>query len=98
MVDRWLNIAGGRPTCVDALVRFVASALPSAEQASLGVPQDLRAVLADPAAAASRCFSLANWLFEIRTAAEDVGLSSDWQRAVDALVVAGDTSLARYSE
>ena len=29
-VDRWLDIAGGKPTCVDTLVRFVTSSLPSA--------------------------------------------------------------------
>lgn len=97
-VDRWLGVAGGKPTCVDNLVRFVASSLPVAEQARVGVSWVARAVLTDPAAVASRCFSLTNWLVEIRTAAEDAGLASDWQRTVDALVVAGDTRLAPYSE
>jgi hypothetical protein len=35
---------------------------------------------------------------EIRTAAGEAGLSSDWQHTVDALVVVGDTRLAPYSE
>jgi hypothetical protein len=49
-------------------------------------------------AVASRCYSLAQWLIEIRTAAQVAGLSSNWQQIVDALVVAGDSRLAPYSE
>lgn len=98
-VDRWLDVACGKPTCVDTLVRFVASSLTAAaEQARIGVPWVARAVLTDPRAIAGRCYSLTNWLVEIRTAAGEAGLSSDWQRTVDALVVAGDTRLAPYSE
>ncbi len=97
-VDRWLDVAGGKPACVDALVRFVASSLTAAEQARIGVPWITRAVLTDPGAVAGRCYSLTNWLVEIRTAADEADLSSDWQRTVDALVVAGDTRLAPYSE
>ena len=97
-VDRWLEVAGGKPTCVDALVRFVASSLPIAEQARLGIPWVARAVLADSSAVASQCFSLTGWLVEVRAAAEATGVASDWQRTVDALVVAGDGRLAPYSE
>jgi hypothetical protein len=97
-VDRWLNAASGKPTCLDNLVWFVASSLPAAEQARVGVPWIARAALANPGAVASRCYSLTNWLIEIRTAADEAGLSSDWQRIVDALVVAGDSRLAPYSE
>ena len=97
-VDRWLDVAGGKPACVDTLVRFVASSLTATEQARIGVPWVARAVLTDPRAVAGRCYSLTNWLVEIRTAADEAGLSSDWQRTVDALVVAGDTRLAPYSE
>jgi hypothetical protein len=97
-VSRWLDVAGGKPTCVDNLVRFVASSLTAAEQARIGVPWVARAVLTDPGTVTGRCYSLTNWLVEIRTAADETGLSSDWQRTVDALVVAGDTRLASYSE
>jgi len=97
-VDRWLDFAAGKPTCVDNLVRFVASSLPAAEQARIGVPWVARAVLADPGAVAGRCYTLTSWLVEIRTADDGAALSSDWQRTVDALVVAGDTRLAPYSE
>jgi hypothetical protein len=40
----------------------------------------------------------APWLVEIRQPAPDAGLLPDWQRIVDALVVAGVTRLAPYSE
>jgi hypothetical protein len=97
-VDRWLDLAAGKPTCVDNLVRFLGSSLPAGKQPRLGVSWLLRAVLADPAAVASRCYGVAPWLIEIRTAAEAAGLSSEWQQIVDALVVAGDSRLASYSE
>ncbi|KAB8166447.1 hypothetical protein FH609_002580 [Streptomyces sp. 3MP-14] len=97
-VHRWLDVAAGKPTCVDALVRFLASSLPAPEQACVGVPWVAQAVLADPGAVADRCYYLTDWLVRIRTAAEGAGLLSDWQRTVDALVVAGDTRLAPYSE
>lgn len=97
-VDRWLDIAAGKPTCVDNLVRFVVSSLPVAEQARIGVPWVARSVLADSGAIAGRCYSLTSWLIEIRTAADEAGLSRHWQRTVDALVVAGNSRLAPYSE
>ncbi|MFK4089865.1 hypothetical protein ACI2LF_37490 [Kribbella sp. NPDC020789] len=97
-VERWLGIAGGKPTCVDSLVRFLASSLPAAEQARLGVPWVAQAVLQDPGAVANHCYSLTSWLVEIRTSADATDVLSDWQRTVDALVVAGDTRLAPYSE
>lgn len=97
-IERWLGVAGGKPICVDNLVRFLASSLPATEQARLGMPWVARAVLADPAAVANRCYSLTDWLVKVRSSTQQIGLSSDWQRAVDALVVAGDTRLAPYSE
>jgi DNA-binding transcriptional ArsR family regulator len=97
-IDRWLDLAAGKPTCVDNLVRFLGSSLPTGEQARLGVSWISRAVLADPAAIATRCYGVAPWLIEIRTEAEGVGLSNEWQQIVDALVVAGDSRLAPYSE
>ncbi len=97
-VDRWLDLAAGKPTCVDNLLRFLGSSLPTGEQARLGILWVRRAVLADPAVVVSRCYGVAPWLIEIRTAAETAGLSSEWQQIVDALVVAGDSRLAPYSE
>jgi hypothetical protein len=97
-VDRWLDVAAGSPTCVDALVRFIRLALPSDEQVRLGIPWVSRAAIADAAAVASRCYTVAEWLIDIRVAAQMAGRASEWQRIVDALVVAGDSRLAPYSE
>jgi hypothetical protein len=55
-------------------------------------------VLADPSRVANRTFLLSSWLIEVRQAASDAGLLSDWQRVVDALVVADVSRLAPYSE
>ncbi|PBB08253.1 hypothetical protein CKW39_10660 [Kocuria sp. WRN011] len=97
-VHRWLQVAGGKPTCVDNLIQFMASSLPTTEQARIGVPWVARAVLTDPGAVANSTYTLTNWLIEIRTVAGEAGLLGDWQGTVDALVVAGDTRLAPYSE
>jgi hypothetical protein len=55
-------------------------------------------VLADLSRVANRTFLLSSWLIEVRQAASDAGLLSDWQRVVDALVVAGVSRLAPDSE
>ena len=41
---------------------------------------------------------LPDWLVEMRSAAVGAGLEARWQALVDALVVAGVTRLAPYSE
>lgn len=97
-VDRWLDVAAGKPTCVDALVRFIRLALSGDEQVRLGIPWVARAALADAAAVATRCYTVAEWLIDVRVAAQTAGMASAWQRTVDALVVAGDGRLAPYSE
>ena len=51
-----------------------------------------------PGRVANRTFLLSTWLIEIRQPASDIGLLSDWQRIVDALVAAGVARLAPYSE
>lgn len=97
-VDRWLGVAAGKPTCVDALVQFIRLALPTAEQARLGIPWVARATIPDAPAIATRCYTVAEWLIDVRVAAQMAGMASEWQRTVDALVVAGDSRLAPYSE
>jgi hypothetical protein len=96
-VELWLPHAQGNPTCVDHLISFVAALAPE-EQARVAVPWVARLVLADPGRVANRTFLLSSWLIEIRSAASDAGLLADWQRMADALVVAGVTRLAPYSE
>ena len=55
-------------------------------------------VLPNPARIASKTYGLADWLIEIRGAAADSDLIDTWQQIVDALVVAGETKLAPYSD
>lgn len=97
VVERWLPIAAGNPTCVDQLISFL-SALPPDDQVRHGLPWVAALVLADPDRVAGRSFLLSTWLIETRSAATDAGLLPDWQSIVDALVVAGVSRLAPYSE
>lgn len=96
-VERWLPIAAGHPTCIDHLLSFL-SRLPRDEQVRLGLRWVITLVVVDPDAVARRSFLLPTWLIEIRSTATDQGLLPDWQRVVDALVVAGVSRLAPYSE
>lgn len=85
-------LARGNPTCVDHLISFFAALGPE-DQARVGLSWVSNLVLADPGRVANRTFLLSSWLIEIRSAASDAGLLPDWQRVVDALVVAGVTRL-----
>ncbi len=96
-VEQWLPLAKGNPMCVDHLIGFVAP-LAAEDQARTGLPWVACLVLADPGRVAKRSFLLASWLVEVRQAAADPSLLSEWQRVVDALVVAGVSRLAPYSE
>jgi len=96
-VEQWLPLAQGYPTCVDQLIGFLRPLSPE-DQARAGLPWVERLVLADPGRVAKRTFLLSTWLIEIRQPASETGLLSDWQRVVDALVVAGVARLAPYSE
>lgn len=96
-VDAWLVVAAGRPRCLDSLVGLVQTLSP-AEQATIGLPWVATVVLADVNAIVDRSHLLAEWLTAIRSPAADAGALGSWQQVVDALVVAGDTNLAPYSE
>jgi hypothetical protein len=96
-VESWLSVALGHPTCVDHVISFVGAVNPT-DQVRLGLPWVAALVLPDPSRIANRTFLLSSWLIEIRSAAEEAGLLPDWQRVVDALVVAGVSRLAPYSE
>lgn len=96
-VEQWLPLAQGNPTCVDHLISFL-GALGPEDQARIGLPWVANLVLANPGRVANRSFLLSSWLVGVRPAAADAGLLPDWQRVVDALVVAGVTRLAPYSE
>ena len=96
-VEAWLRAAAGTATCVDQLVSFLRVLTPE-DQVRTGLPWVSRLVLGDPAGVASVTYRLPNWLVETRASAADAGLLDRWQQLVDALVVAGVTLLARYSE
>ena len=96
-VEAWLPAAAGRADCVDQLISFL-GVLASEDQVRTGLPWVATLVLADPASVGGRTFLLPGWLIETRSAAVDIGLSAKWQEVVDALVVAGVTRLAPYSE
>jgi DNA-binding transcriptional ArsR family regulator len=96
-VERWLPFAQGNPRCVDHLISFLGPLAPE-DRARVGLPWVASLVLADPSRIANRTFLLSSWLIEVRQATSDAGLLSDWQRLVDALVVAGVSRLAPYSE
>jgi hypothetical protein len=96
-VEQWLPLAQGDPMCVDHLISFVA-ALTHAQQARLALPWIANVVLAAPDRVANRTFLLSSWLLDVRSSASDAGLLAEWQRVVDALVVAGVSRLAPYSE
>jgi hypothetical protein len=97
-VDQWLPHARGNATCVDQLIAFLKASLEADDQIRLGLPRVADIVLADPSRVAKRSFLITPWLIENRATASDAGLLSEWQRVVDALVVAGVNRLAPYSE
>ena len=96
-VAAWLGTAAGRSRCVDQLIGFL-DVLTPAEQVRTGLLWVATLVLAEPDRIAARCLFLPSWLIEMRSSAVDAGLLESWQEVVDALVVAGVTDLAPYSE
>jgi hypothetical protein len=96
-IDAWLATATGEAQCVDSLIGLLRTA-PESVQARLGVPWVSALVLPDVEAVVRRSFFIDTWLKEIRSAASEAGVVDVWQRLVDALVVAGDTQLAPYSD
>jgi len=97
LVERWLPVAAGNATCVDHLISFL-GALPMEERVRHGLPWVAALVLEDPRRVAGRSFLLPTWLIESRSAADQAELLPEWQRVVDALVVAGVSRLAPYSD
>ncbi len=96
-IATWLPLAEGNASCVDSVISFVRP-LNLEGQVRLGLPWVARLVLADPEQIASHTFLLTTWLIEVRQEASDLGSLPEWQRVVDALVVAGASRLAPYSE
>ena len=96
-IEAWLAAAAGRPICADQLISFLGVLAPE-DQVRIGLPCVTTLVLSDPSRIAAGTFMLPTWLIEMRSAAADADLLARWQQVVDALVVAGVTQLAPYSE
>ena len=96
-VEAWLEAAAGNAQCVDQLISFL-GVLGSGDQVRPGLSWVATLVLVDPARIVGRTLLLTDWLVETRSAALDARLLANWQEVVDALVVAGVTRLAPYSE
>ena len=96
-VGEWVPLAQGRATCVDQLIVFL-SALSSEEKIRIGLPWIKDIVLPDPNGIAAGSVMISTWLIEQRPTAAETDLLAVWQRVVDALVVAGVTRLAPYSD
>ena len=96
-IEAWLPFAVGQAPCVDSLVVLLRT-LPAPDQVRTGLPWVAELVMPNPGAIAGRSRALRAWLTEIRTAADEAGMLTPWQELIDALVVAGDSALAHYSE
>jgi hypothetical protein len=96
-IESWLPLATGRSQCVDALIALLRT-LPIDDQATTGLTWVASIVIADVDGVARRSYLLAEWLIELRGGSENAGTLRTWQEVVDALVVAGVTRLAPYSE
>ena len=96
-LEAWLVPASGIAMCVDQLIGFIRSLSPD-DQVRLGLPWVATLVLADPPAVARGAYTLSAWLIETRPLADNTGFMPTWQEVVDALVVAGDSRLAPYSD
>ena len=93
----WIEVATGRPQCVDAFIGVIAG-LQATEQATFGLPRVRTLVGPDPRTASDHSVALDRWLLGIREAASEVEAMDAWQDLVDALVVAGNTRLSKFSE
>ena len=96
-IEAWLDFAAGNAICLDRLISFI-SRLDSDVQVSLVLPWVVRLVDGDPARIARGSSTVSTWLINMRSAAIAAGLTADWQRVVDVLVVEGAPGLAPYSE
>ena len=96
-VEEWLPVAAGTAMCVDHLIGFLGILSPE-DQVRVGIPWLRALVLPDPDRIAAGSFMIATWLTENRSAVVAADVLPRWQEIVDALVVAGVTRLATYSE
>ncbi|WP_025348374.1 ATP-binding protein [Nocardia nova] len=95
-IERWLPVGRGEHRCLEALIRLVRK-LPIRKQATQGLSWVTEVCLDGDDVKVYESWSSDDWLKQIRAAADEHGTLAQWQRLVDALVVAGNSSLAPYS-
>ncbi len=96
LIDGWLPVARGSVKCVDALIRVLRK-MPVPDQVVRGLQWMTVLCLHDSRAIVKQTWMSDEWLKDVRSAAEELGLLSKWQVLVDAMVVAGNDALAPYS-
>lgn len=96
-LDAWIIVASGVPDCIDSFISLVRQ-VSVQHQASFALARVAQLAAGDIAAAARRSYLLAEWLVELRNKELDGNQLAEWQRLVDALVVAGNRRLAPYSQ
>lgn len=95
-IDTWVKRAAGDATCLDRLIAML-GALSLPDQLRLGLSRVAALVRGNPVEIAPRSYLISDWLIKSQAHVVDAGLRSEWQQVVDALVVAGASSLAPYS-
>jgi hypothetical protein len=95
-VEPWLLVARGRTWSLNPLIRLIGRR-PIADQVATGLDWVKTLCLRDGKVLVSGTAVSNDWLMGIRSAAEQRGHLECWQSLVDAMVVAGNTTLAPYS-
>lgn len=96
-VEEWLIRAVGSADCVDQLIGFI-GVLSIQKQVQIGIPWLAKLVIGHAEHIARGTMFLSGWLIKVRPIVIEADLLNTWQELVDALVVAGSTRLAPYSE
>jgi len=96
LLERWLPTGRGESMCVDALIRILRKR-PMTEQVTTGLRLVEDLCTRDGRATVKQSWTSNDWLKEIRSSAEEIAGLGAWQRLVDAMVVAGNETLAPYS-
>jgi hypothetical protein len=96
LLEGWLPIGRGEARCVDALIRILRK-LPLSEQATRGLRWVADLCIQVGRVTVKQTWTSNDWLKEIRSTAEELGVLGEWQMLVDSMVVAGNEGLAPYS-
>lgn len=95
-VDRWLSVAAGNRKSIDALVIAVRE-LELADQVDTGLKW-IEQIVQGGGNECVSTFTLPEWLHERRADLTTPEQEARWQRAVDLLVVSGDTRVADLAD